>query len=59
MAILLEIIAALAAFAPNIPEVVKLVETAAAIVQSGTVTPEMEAEVRTQLDAVRDAVNAA
>jgi hypothetical protein len=58
IALMLEIIQALAALAPQIPEVVSLVESATGIVQSGTVTAEQEATIRGQLDAVKALVDA-
>jgi hypothetical protein len=59
IAIILEVIQALAAFAPQIPEVLSLVESASGIVQTGTVTPEQEAAIRAQLDAVKALIDAA
>lgn len=59
IAIILEIIQALAAFAPQVPEVMSLVESATGIVQSGTVTAEQEAAIREQLDAVKALIDAA
>ena len=59
IALILEIIQALAAFAPQIPEVIGLVESATGILQTGTVTAEQEAAIRTQLDAVKAQIDAA
>jgi hypothetical protein len=59
LAIVLEIIEALAALAPQIPEVVSLVEAARTIVVAGTVTAGQEAAIRAQLDAVKAAIDAA
>lgn len=59
IALILEIIQALAAFAPQIPQVVSLVESATGILQAGSVTPEQEAAIRAQLDEVKAQIDAA
>ena len=59
MLILAEIISAIAALAPQMPEIEALVKTATEVATTGVVTPEIEAQVRAQLDAVRAAVDAA
>ena len=59
MLILAEIISAIAALAPQMPEIEALVQTATEVATTGVVTPEIEARVRAQLDAVRAAVDAA
>jgi hypothetical protein len=59
IALILEIIQALAALAPQIPEVVSLVQSASAAISTGTVTAEQEAAIRAQLDAVKALIDAA
>ena len=59
IAIIIVVIQALAALAPQFPEVASLVEAVTGIVQSGTVTPDQEAAIRAQLDAVKTAIDAA
>jgi hypothetical protein len=59
VALILEIIQAAMALAPQIPEVVSLLQSAAGIVQTGTVTPTQEAAIRVQLDAVKAQIDAA
>jgi hypothetical protein len=58
MPILLAIISALAALAPQIPEIVTLVQTAADIASTGVATPEQEAQVRALLDQMHAAIDA-
>jgi len=53
IALIVEIIQAIAALAPQVPEVVSLAESAIGIVQTGTVTPDQEALIRSQLDAIK------
>lgn len=59
IALIIEIVEAIAAFAPQIPEVVSLVQSATGILQTGTVSAEDEAMIRAQLDAVRAQIDAA
>ena len=59
IALILEIIQALGALAPQIPEVISLVSSVAGIVQTGLVTPAQEATIRSQLDAVKALIDAA
>ncbi len=59
IALILEIVQAIAALAPQVPEVLALVSSAAAIAQSGTVTPTQESAIRAQLDAVKGLIDAA
>lgn len=59
VALLVEIIQALLVLAPQIPEVVALGESAVSIIQAGSVSPEEEAAIRAQLDAVKAAIDAA
>lgn len=59
VALLLEIIQALAALAPQIPSVISLVQSAMQIAETGTVTPEQDAAIRAQLDAVKAEIDAA
>lgn len=58
-ALILEIIAALAALAPQIPEVAALVQSVEGIVQTGTVSIADELAIRGQLDAVKGLIDAA
>lgn len=53
VALILEIIQAIAALAPQIPEVASLVQSVTNIVQTGTVSPQDEAAIRAQLDDVK------
>jgi hypothetical protein len=57
VALVVEIINALIAAAPQLPEVIALGEAAIGIVQTGVVTPEQEASIRTQLDQVKALVD--
>jgi hypothetical protein len=57
IALIVEIINALVAAAPQIPEVISLGEAAVGIVKTGVVTPQQEADIRTQLDAVKALVD--
>jgi hypothetical protein len=59
IALILEIIQALVALAPQVTEVLTLGQSAVNILQSGTVTPEEEAAIRTQLDQVKALIDAA
>ncbi len=59
VALIVEIIQALLALAPQIPEVIALGETAIGIVQTGTVTADQEAAIRAQLDQVKALIDAA
>jgi hypothetical protein len=59
IALILEIIQALGALAPQIPEVISLVSSVTGIVQTGSVTPAQEATIRSQLDAVKALIDAA
>jgi hypothetical protein len=58
-ALVIEIIQALVALAPQLPEVIALGESAIAIMQTGIVTPAQEALIRGQLDAAKAAIDAA
>ena len=58
VALIVEIIQAMIALAPSVPEIVALGQSAVAIAQAGTVTPEQEAAIRAQLDAVKAAIDA-
>jgi hypothetical protein len=57
--LLVEIIQAMLALMPQIPEVLALGESAIGIAQSGVVSPEQEIAIRAQLDAVRKLIDAA
>lgn len=59
VALLIEVIQAIAALAPQIPEVISLVESSTDILNTGTVTAEQEASIRAQLDAVKAQIDAA
>ena len=59
IALIIQIIEALAAFAPQVPQVVSLVESATGILQTGSVTPEQEQAIRNQLDEVKALIDAA
>jgi hypothetical protein len=59
IALIVEMIQAILALAPSIPEVVALGESAIGIVQTGSVTPDQEASIRSQLDAVKALIDAA
>jgi hypothetical protein len=58
-AIMIAMIEALAALAPQLPEVIALTNSAIGIATTGTVTAEQEAAIRTQLDAVKALIDAA
>lgn len=59
IALIVEILQAIMTLAPQVPEIVALGESAVSIVQSGSVTPEQEAAIRAQLDAVKAQIDAA
>ena len=59
IALIIQIIEALAALAPQLPEAVTLVQQGISILNAGSVTPEQEAAARAALDAVRAKVDAA
>jgi hypothetical protein len=59
IALILEIIQALVALAPQVTEVLTLGQSAVSILEAGTVTPEQEAAIRAQLDAVKALIDAA
>jgi hypothetical protein len=58
IALIIEIINALLAVAPQIPAVVSLAESAIGIVKTGAVSPAEEAAIRAQLDTVKALVDA-
>lgn len=58
VALIIEIIQAILALAPQVPEVISLGQSAIDIAKSGSVTPEQEAEARSQLAAVRALIDA-
>ena len=58
VALLIEIINALLALAPQIPSVLALGESAIKILTSGSVTPEEEAAIRLQLDQTKLQIDA-
>jgi hypothetical protein len=58
ISLIVEIIQAIMALAPEIPEVISLGESVVGIVQTGSVTPEQEAAIRAQLDAVKAQIDA-
>lgn len=57
--LLIEIMHAVSALADGTPEIVALATSAVAILTAGVVTPEQEAQIRAQLDAVKTAIDAA
>jgi hypothetical protein len=59
IALIVEIIQAILALAPQVPEVLALGESVVGIIQAGAVTPEQEAAIRTQLDQVKALIDAA
>jgi hypothetical protein len=58
VAIIVEIIQALMALAPQIPHVISLGESSINIVKTGVVTPEQEADIRAQLDDMKAQIDA-
>ena len=58
IALIVEIIQALMALAPQIPQVIALGESAINIVKTGIVTPEQEADIRAQLDDMKAQIDA-
>jgi hypothetical protein len=58
-ALIIEIINAIVALAPQVPEVIALGQSAVSILSAGAVTPEEEASIRAQLDAVKGLIDAA
>jgi len=59
VALILELIQALAALAPQVPAVLDLLTAANAIVTTGAVTPEQEAEARAAIDAAKASIDTA
>jgi hypothetical protein len=59
VALIIAIVQAMAALAPQLPEVITLAESATRILNAGTVSAEDEAAIRAQLDAVRALIDAA
>lgn len=59
VALIVEILQAIIALAPQIPEILELGSSAVSIMRTGTVTPEQEAGIRAQLDAVKAKIDAA
>jgi hypothetical protein len=58
-ALIVEMIQAILALAPQVPEVIALGQSAVNIVKAGTVSPADEAAIRTQLDQVKALIDAA
>lgn len=58
-AIVISVIEALLAAAPQIPALITAAEQAIGIIKTGTVTPEQEAAIRASLDAVKAQIDAA
>ncbi len=56
--LLVEILQTIVALAPQIPDVIALAESALGIIRTGIVTPEQEADIRAQLDAVKAQIDA-
>lgn len=59
IALLIEILQALAVLAKEAPQAVVLADSAVAILKLGTVTPAEEARIRSELDAIKAAIDAA
>lgn len=59
IALLIEILQAVAALADGAPQIIALTESAVAILKLGTVTAAQEAEIRARLDEVRAAIDQA
>lgn len=59
VALIVEIINAIMALAPEVPAVISLGKSVVGIVQTGSVTPEEEAAIRADLDAVKAQIVAA
>ncbi len=58
-ALIIEIINAILGAAPQIPSVLALGKSVLGIISSGTVTPEEEVSIRSQLDQVKALIDAA
>jgi hypothetical protein len=58
LALILEILQAIAALSANLPQVIALVDSATKIISSGVVTDAEESAVRAQLDAVKLQIDA-
>ena len=58
-AIVAEILQVIIALGSQLPEIVSMAESALGIVKTGTVTPEQEAAIRAQLDAMKAKIDAA
>jgi len=58
-AIAVEVLEALAALAPQLPEISTLVESTKSVLESGTITDAQAAAIRDQLDAVHTAIDTA
>lgn len=58
IALLIEILQALAVLAKEAPQAVVLADSAVTILTLGTVTPEHEASIRAELDRVKAAIDA-
>ena len=59
LTLILEILQAIQALSVTAPQITALVQSALDIGTSGTVTPEQEAAIRAQLDAVKAQIDAA
>ena len=59
LALILEILQAIQALSVTIPQVSALAQSGLEIAKSGTITPEQEAAIRAQLDAVKAEIDAA
>lgn len=57
--LIVEILQAIIALAPDIPEVLELGAAAVNILKTGTVTAQQEASIRAQLDAIKAKIDAA
>jgi hypothetical protein len=59
IALIVEMIQAILAVTPAIPEVIALGQSVVSILQTGSVTPDQEASIRAELDAVKALIDAA
>lgn len=57
-ALIIEIIQTIVALAPQIPEIISLGDSAIGMIRTGVVTPEQEADIRAQLDAMKIQIDA-
>lgn len=58
-ALIAEILQVIIALAADTPQIVALAQSATEIAQAGAVTPEQEASIRAQLDAIKAQIDSA